>query len=119
MKDVTTFKTEVCSEEVIVAVGTNGRLYSKKTLKSRWVGPYARSGTVKAVAGVSGQIYGIGMDNFIYKRPGLKGRWKKIPGSCCVKDIFVRDDIYTHLTYGKIIKLFIFVIYFYRIRLSW
>eukprot|EP00795_Rhopilema_esculentum_P015348 gene15348-6576_t len=100
VKDVTTFKTKMCSREVIVGVGMNGRLYSKKTLNSRWVGPYAYSGTVKAVAGVSGQIYGIGMNNYIYKRPGLKGRWKIIPGSCCVKDIFVRDDIYTHLTYA-------------------
>ena len=53
-------------------------------------------------AGVTGRIYGVGMDNFIYRREGLNGRWSQIPGSCCVKDISVKDDIFQHFTYGKL-----------------
>ena len=79
----------------------NGKLYSKRSLNSRWDGPHPHSGVVKAAAGVTGRIYGVGMDNYIYRRDGLAGRWRKIPGSCCVKDIEVRDDVNKHLTYGK------------------
>ncbi|XP_065061166.1 uncharacterized protein LOC135688304 [Rhopilema esculentum] len=100
VKDVTTFRAEKCNRMTIVGVGMNGKLYSKKSLNSRWEGPYPHSGTVKAVAGVTGRLYGVGMDNFIYRREGLASRWRKIPGSCCVKDIEVRDDVNKHFTYA-------------------
>ncbi|XP_065059286.1 uncharacterized protein LOC135686851 [Rhopilema esculentum] len=100
VKDVTTFRSESCERRSIVGVGMGGKLYSKSTLNSRWVGPYAHSGVVKAVAGVTGRIYGVGMDNFIYRREDLNGRWSRIPGSCCVKDISVQDDFFKHFTYG-------------------
>ena len=84
----------------------NGKLYSKRTLAGRWSGPYAHSGTVKAVAGVKGTIYGVGMNSHIYKRSGLRGRWTHIRGSCCVKDLSVSSNS-AHTTYGKILTVFI------------
>jgi len=93
VKDVTTFRTHRGGPLVIVGVGTNGKLYSKRSLGGRWTGPHPYSGTVKAVSGVIGTIYGVGTNNHIYRRSGLRGRWAAIPGSCCVKDIFVRPTI--------------------------
>jgi len=91
VKDVTTFQDSCGGPQYIVGVGMNGKLYSKRTLGGRWSGPYANSGTVKAVSGVEDTIYGVGMDNHIYRRYDLRGRWEHIRGSCCVKDIFVRN----------------------------
>ena len=101
VKDVTTFQDECGGPQYIVGVGMNGKLYSKRTLGGRWSGPYAHSGTVKAVAGVRGTIYGVGMNNHVYKRYDLRGHWVHIRGSCCVKDISVRD-VNGHPVYGKI-----------------
>ena len=81
----------------------NGKLYSKRTLGGRWSGPYAHSGTVTAVSGVRGAIYGVGTNRHIYRRSGLRGRWTHIRGSCCVKDISVRD-VSGHPVYGKILS---------------
>ena len=100
VKDVTTYRPTCTAPWIIVGVGTNNLLYSKASLNSRWTGPYAHSGSVKAAAGVTGQIYGVGLNNHIYKRPGLNGRWTHIPGSCCVKDIYVSPS-HGHLTYGE------------------
>ena len=105
VKDVTTFRTHRGGPLVIVGVGTNGKLYSKRSLAGRWAGPHPYSGTVKAVSGVIGTIYGVGTNNHIYRRSGLRGRWAAIPGSCCVKDIFVRPTI-GHPVYGKTFTTF-------------
>ena len=83
-----------------MGVGTNGKLYSKRTLAGKWTGPYPRSGTVKAASGVIGTIYGVGTNNHIYRRSGLRRPWTAIPGSCCVKDISVQPTI-GHPVYGK------------------
>ena len=100
VKDVTTFRARCNGRRLIVGVGTNGKLYSKASFNSRWVGPYRNSGTVIAAAGVTGTIYGIGTNKHIYKRSGLNGVWTHIPGSCCVKDIHVSPEL-GHHTYGK------------------
>ena len=115
MKDVTTFRTHRGGPLFIVGIGMNGRLYSKRSLTGRWTGPYAYSGTVKAVSGAIGTIYGVGTNNHIYRRSGLRGRWRAIPGSCCVKDIFVRSTA-GHPVYGKKCRNFLKVLSLYYIH---
>ena len=100
MKDVSTFRFPYGNKigEVFLGINTHGRLVMKAFLTAPWTLLTHSTKRLKAIAGITNAIYGVGLDHWVY-RYGGSNHWVRLPRTCCVKDIHVVDDS-QHSAYG-------------------
>ncbi|MFB2737911.1 hypothetical protein, partial [Umezakia ovalisporum] len=74
-------QTVVNNNNILVGIGTNNQLYTRKTLTSNWE-HIPNSGSVLGITVMAdGTIVGIGMNNQLYTRKTLTSNWEHIPNS--------------------------------------
>ncbi|WP_414523810.1 LamG-like jellyroll fold domain-containing protein, partial [Umezakia ovalisporum] len=85
-------QTVVNNNNILVGIGTNNQLYTRKTLTSNWE-HIPNSGSVLGITVMAdGTIVGIGMNNQLYTRKTLTSNWEHIPNSGSVLGITVMAD---------------------------
>ena len=78
------------SDGILLGIGTNNRLYSKRDLYAPWVYIDDNNCCVKALHIMKdGVLLGVGTDNRLYTKSTLSASWQQVSSSnCCVYDIF-------------------------------
>ena len=111
MIDVSTYKFPFGKKimRVFLGINTQGRLVMKAFLTSPWVLLTHSKKRLKAIAGITNAIYGVGLDNWVY-RYGGGNSWVRLPRTCCVMDIHVMDDS-QHTVYGMFTSIFIWPVF--------
>ena len=85
-------------DETIVGVGTDNRIYTKKSLDDNWEGPIINpkqpSAALKSITQLNdGSILGIGMGDTLWTQKNLYSNWEgPLPNSCCVTNITQLKD---------------------------
>jgi hypothetical protein len=84
--------TKKIDNELIVAIGINNHIWTKRKLDDYWVGPI--SCCVKSITQLKdGTILGIGLDDLMYKKKNLNELWTgAIKNSCCINHITQFND---------------------------
>ncbi|KZL48685.1 hypothetical protein A2T98_16555 [Nodularia spumigena CENA596] len=85
-------QTVVNTKNILVGIGMNNQLFTRKTLTSNWE-HIPNSGSVLGITVMAdGTIVGIGMNNQLYTRKTLTSNWEYIPNSGSVLGITVMAD---------------------------
>ncbi|MDB9381753.1 LamG domain-containing protein, partial [Nodularia spumigena CS-584] len=85
-------QTVVNTKNILVGIGMNNQLFTRKTLTSNWE-YIPNSGSVLGITVMAdGTIVGIGMNNQLFTRKTLTSNWEHIPNSGSVLGITVMAD---------------------------